>query len=394
MYRHAFAILGLAALLLVSACPEEPVPEPLLPGDDDTGDDDDSAPVDDDDSASQDDDDSVADDDDSVLPDDDDSGPPPDDDDSGDEPSAFELCFSEFSPDPSEPGPDYDQFAPTIGSHCNGTDHQAITGVERVVFLGDSVTVGSPPTYDWEYYRNLLASDLADQFGIEAPGYLWQTVDPFNGVVWQQESGDFACCAKWGARADDLMQDNDQVLDCLPESERDKVTLVVMTIGGNDLASLTEGFMEGQSIEALWNETWAFMGLVRDTVEWITAPGRFPNGVYVITTNLYEFTDATGDVTSCPTAGLAGFGEAVTDPALAEMVVWAMEEFMSIAVDTNTDMLFLLETFCGHGFNHEDPAGRCYRGPDAELWFDLTCIHPNPLGHAAIADMFSSVVQE
>ena len=67
---------------------------------------------------------------------------------------------------------------------------------------------------------------------------------------------------------------------------------------------------------------------------------------------------------------------------------------MSIAVDTGTDMLILLETFCGHGFNYDDPDGRCYRGPDAELWFDLTCIHPNPIGHAVIADMFFNVVQE
>ena len=390
--NHRTGLTALLAALLLAGCPGEPTPEPVLPADDDAGDDDSAA---DDDDSGQPDDDDLADDDDSGQPDDDDSGPLPDDDDATVDPSpSFEECFSKFTPDPSEPGPDYDQFSPTLGQHCNGTNHQAIAGVERVVFIGDSVTVGSPPSYDWEYYRNLLADSLATEFGIDAPGYLWQTVDPFNGVVWQQESGDFACCAEWGARADDLMQDGDQVLDCLPESERDKTTLVVMTVGGNDLSNLTEGFMNGEPVADLWAETWEFMGLVRETVEWITAPGRFLNGVYVVTTNLYEFTDATGDVTSCPAAGLAGFGEAVTDPALAEMVIWAMEEFMSIAVDTGTDMLFLLETFCGHGFNYDDPDGRCYRGPDAELWFDLTCIHPNPIGHAVIADMFFNVVQE
>ena len=71
-----------------------------------------------------------------------------------------------------------------------------------------------------------------------------------------------------------------------------------------------------------------------------------------------------------------------------------MEEFMSISVDNDTDMLFLLENFCGHGYNRDDPGGRCYRGPDAELWFDLTCIHPNPTGHQVIADMFMSVILE
>jgi hypothetical protein len=41
---------------------------------------------------------------------------------------------------------DYEQFDPIIGSHCKGTNHQDIIDIERVVFLGDSVTVGTPPT--------------------------------------------------------------------------------------------------------------------------------------------------------------------------------------------------------------------------------------------------------
>ncbi len=308
--------------------------------------------------------------------------------------SAYDRCFADIAAQTHEPAPDYTQFDPTIAEHCQGTNHQDITGVERVVFLGDSVTVGTPPTAQEEFYRNILALALAERFGLDEPDWIWQGYDPFNGTTWYQDSGDFSLCAEWGARADDLMRDDDQVERCLPESERDKVTLVVMTVGGNDLNSLTEGFMEDESIESLWAETEEFMGLVRDTVEWIKEPERFPNGVHVILTNLYEFTDATGDVTACPLAELAGYGEAVTDPELAWMVVHAMEEFMSIAVDTDTDMLFLLETFCGHGFNYDDASGRCYRGDDAELWFDMTCIHPNAIGHAKIAEMFEAVVDE
>jgi len=308
--------------------------------------------------------------------------------------SDFERCFEEIMGDGSTPGPDYDQFEPVIGSHCSGTNHQTITGVERVVFLGDSVTVGTPPSKDSELYRNILADDLASHFGLSQPGFLWKAVNVFDGTSAQQQSGDFASCAKWGARTDDLMQDNSQVTTCMPDSERNKKTLVVMTMGGNDLANLTEGFIEGKSTTELWTQTREYMQLMRDTATWIKEPGRFPNGVYLVFTNLYEYTDATGDTGSCPAAGLAGFGDAVTDPALEEMVIWSMEEFMSIAVDTGSDMLFLLESFCGHGFNYDDPSGRCYRGADAELWFDLTCTHPNPTGHAVIADMFMNVVRE
>ncbi|MCH9679947.1 MAG: hypothetical protein K0V04_00820, partial [Deltaproteobacteria bacterium] len=65
-----------------------------------------------------------------------------------------------------------------------------------------------------------------------------------------------------------------------------------------------------------------------------------------------------------------------------------------VAVDTQTDMYLLLETFCGHGFNFDDPTAPCYRGPDTPIYFDLTCIHPNPVGHSVIANDFLSVVLE
>ncbi len=353
--------------------------------------DDDSSPVLDDDSTPVADDDTtpVADDDSTPVLDDD-STPIADDDTT----PSFDQCFAEIAADPDAIAPDYDVYSPVVASHCQGTNHQDILGVERVVFLGDSVAVGTPPTPTDEFYRSLVAEDLSVQFGLEPPSLLWEWYDLINGTTLIQESGDFASCARWGARTDDLMEDSDQVLSCLPEEERDKTTLVVISMGGNDLSSLTSGFIDGVPTADLWLETYAFMQKMRDAVAWITEPGRFPNGVYVIFSNLYEFTDATGDVTSCPLAELAGFSDAVTDPALSEMVVWAMEEFMHIAVDTGTDMLFLLETFCGHGFNYDDPEGRCYRGADAELWFDLTCIHPNPTGHAKMAEMVMNVVNE
>lgn len=330
-----------------------------------------------------------------------DSGAPPDSSwDSGADtqssPPTFEECFSDFlaSPKKDAPSPDYDQFHPVVGEHCYGTNHQDIHSVERVVFLGDSITVGTPPTLADEYYRSLLADKLVDSHGLLPPSEAWETVNWLDGVSLVQESGDFASCAKWGARADDLMRDNSQLSDCMPEDQRHKDTLVVITVGGNDLANLTEGFIEGQSTEELWAQTEEMMQRVREAVEWLKDPHRFTGEVHVVFTNLYEFTDATGDVTSCPLAELAGFGAAVEDPALAEMVVWSMEQYMSIAVDTGSDMLFLLETFCGHGFNYDDPTGRCYRGKEAELWFDLSCIHPNPTGHAVIADMFHAVTLE
>lgn len=305
-------------------------------------------------------------------------------------------CFEGVFADPTLMGPDYDVFGPRVGSHCLGTDHQAIRGVERVVFLGDSVTVGTPPTGSADFYRTRLARRLATRFGLDAPNVLWESANPLDGMSGVRESGDFASCAKWGARTDDLMRDGTQVADCFPEASRDRVTLVVMTIGGNDIANIADaGANMTRTVPELWDQTRGFVQLLRDTIDWIMAPGRFPNGVFVILSNMFEFTDGSGDTASCPAAQLAGIGAPWDDPtALADMVIWANEQYLSIAVDYGVDMIFMLEHFCGHGHNADDPMAPCYRGPGSENWFDVSCIHPNPTGHGVIADMFMAVVNE
>jgi hypothetical protein len=168
-----------------------------------------------------------------------------------------------------------------------------------------------------------------------------------------------------------------------------------MTMGGNDIASLTKDATNGATQADLWLKAMSFVDLMRDAVKWFYEPGRFPNGVFVVFANNYEFTDGTGEVESCDASALAGFDQPVPAPQeLAEIVVWSNEQYLSIAVETGADMIFLLEDFCGHGLNADDPAAPCYRGPGSETWFDLTCIHPNPTGHEHIRDMFMAVINE
>ena len=261
------------------------------------------------------------------------------------------------------------------------------------MFLGDSVTVGTPPQLPAQFYRSKLADSLATKFGLQAPNLIWKSFDPFNGTAIVQESGDFASCSKWGARTDDLLPT--QLPDCFPPSSLDQRTLVVMTMGGNDINSLAQDATDGVSSQELWTATMDFVDLQRDALDWLLEPGRFPNGVFVVFANMYEFTDGTGDVQACDVSGLAGFDEPVPQPEeLKQMVVWANEQFVKMAVDTGTDVVFLLEEFCGHGFNADDPTAPCYRGPNQATWFDLTCIHPNVAGHDHITDMFMSVVDE
>lgn len=312
------------------------------------------------------------------------------------------TCFADIY-DPAVPGPDYDQFHPRVGSHCRGTDHQDITGVERVVFLGDSVTVGTPPTVSEDYYRNRLAAQLAARFNLAEPGYGWRAVNPLEGRSYSQDDGDFSTCAKWGARTDDLLGPDKQLEQCFPASELGKRTLVIMTMGGNDIAHLTKEGAASQvplrTYAELQQETEQFVRYLREAMVWLKTPGRFPNGVFVIFANPPEFTDGTAQVESCGLSTIAGFNDPWPNPAdLESLVIWAVEQYMAIAVETQTDLVWMLESFCGHGFvatgPNADANNRCYRGPGTERWFDLTCIHPNPTGHGVLADMFMAVVDE
>jgi lysophospholipase L1-like esterase len=302
-------------------------------------------------------------------------------------------CYEQMFPNYTTAELDYDQFSPTINTACAGTNHQQITGVERVVFLGDSVTTGTPPAAAHESYRARLAGMLAQKFGLQAPDGFWQAVNPLSGEGLIMESGDFASCAKWGARADDLMQDNDQVVRCIPPNQRGKRTLVIMTVGGNDIAAIAKAGGEGASLATTTAMAVDEVRLVRETIEWLKTPGRFPNGVFVVFNTIHEYTDATGDTASCA-IGAAAYQPWPDPQDLRDLVIWINEQHVSIAVDTQTDIVFMLENFCGHGFHNTDPAAPCYRGPNTARWLDDTCIHPNAVGHGELANLMKKVIDE
>lgn len=279
-------------------------------------------------------------------------------------------CFREMLSD-ERGGADYDQFEPTVGSHCLGTDHQDIQGVQKLVFVGDSVTTGTPPTLSEEYYTTLLAERVDARFEGEL------VVENYAG---------------FGRRVDDLIQAPHQMLvEAFPAVEP-LTTLVVFTIGGNDIFAWAEDAAEGVPLEEIEAQVDAAIALLSEALAYLDDPERFPNGNFVIFSNVFEYTDGTGDTASCPPAAAMGLGEEWEEGRAP--VLRFNESFMRLAVEHDFDMIFMLEEFCGHGFRRDDPTGQCYRGPDAEEWFDFTCIHPTPTGHAAIAEMFAAVVEE
>ena len=282
-----------------------------------------------------------------------------------------EKCFGGQGDD-SQDLPDYDSLGIKVGRHCSGTNHQDIEGVERVVFLGDSITVGTPPTGEHDIYRAVLTRELEEVFG-----------------ELQVDS-----CAEFGARSDELLlPPHQQILNCFPEPEP-KSTLVVLTMGGNDAFAFAEDFANGATEAEIVAAMDQSADLFDDAIRWFkdNEAEMFPGRDYVIFSNVYEFTDGEGDLGVCPGAALLGFE--MTVPEIRQAYVLINERYVKTAADTGTDVIFLLERFCGHGFHAGEQSNECYLGADAEVWFDGTCIHPNAAGHQAIAEMFLDVVNE
>src|SRR4051812_32833517 len=121
----------------------------------------------------------------------------------------IDQCFPGLT-DPNHPHPNYDQFHPVVNADCTGTNYQNITGVEKLVFLGDSITAGTPPTLLTDYYRAQVGDAMKTKFGA---------------------SLEIKDCSKWGAKTSDLAA---QIGSCIGDPEP-KRTLIVFTIGGNDM---------------------------------------------------------------------------------------------------------------------------------------------------------------
>ncbi len=278
-------------------------------------------------------------------------------------PPTAAACFKNLTG--AKQAPNYDQFHPTILPSCLGTHHQNITGVQRVVFLGDSITTGTPPTSPTQFYRTQVSEAMIKKFG----------AIPVDD------------CSAWGARFDDLLIGKGEIAKCFPNAVDTRHTLVVMTNGGNDIAAWAKDQLDGPAALAAADDS---IKLMEDAMHWLKDPVRFPNGVDVVLSNVYEYTDTSGKLDSCAAASLSGLKGSW--PQGADAVVHFEEQIMRVAVQTNIDVVFLFEDFCGHGYERTDSTLQCYRGASTPLWFDATCYHPNPDGHAEVVRLFKAVI--
>lgn len=250
-----------------------------------------------------------------------------------------------------------------VADSCSGTDHQTIDDVDKIVVLGDSISAGTGASGDEKTYFELLRADLEAHYG---------------------HSITLESCAVGGSINANLMG---QINNCFPGTENEK-TLVVFTSGGNDIANMA---INKLNTDAGLASVDAMVGYLDAGVAFFDDEAKFPNGVFVVFADVYEYTDATADMESCPLATFAG----LTGTWAAGLSVFAYltSEYGRVATKYGRDVVFMEETFCGHGYAREEPASPCNEVA-GELWFGFDCIHPNDLGHRAIADLFFSVVTD
>ena len=303
--------------------------------------------------------------------------------------TSYQECFPHIVEGFGDPYDNIDGYP--LEESCSGTNIQTFTDIEHVVFIGDSVTVGTYPTPTEEFYRSILTNKLAQQYQLMLPQEEWFRVDYETGQSQILRSGDFSSCARLGARTRELFSRSKQLETCFTPDLYDKRVLVIMTMGGNDINVITQNVVQGLAPESIWQKAEDTVSEINEGILWLK-DGRFSKGIDVVFTNIYEFTDGTGDATACPFADLVNLNVDIDDPLLEDIIMWLEREYFEVAKRYEVDMLFLQERFCGHGFHYDDPTTRCYLGPDADIWFDNTCLHPNPTGHAQLAEMFYAII--
>ncbi|MCA9640435.1 MAG: hypothetical protein KC492_07045, partial [Myxococcales bacterium] len=195
-------------------------------------------------------------------------------------------------------------------------------------------------------------------------------------------------CAVNGARNDDLMKS--QIPNCFGDANtRNVKTLTLVISGGNDIAAIARDKPDLATSQA---EAAGYVDEMRSAIEYLKDSTNFPMGNDVVFANIYEYTDTSADLSSCPAAGFAGLSGTWLNGA--QVLVGMNEGYAKIAVDTGADMVFMMEQFCGHGYRRDRMDLQCYRGANTEQWFDISCIHPTPAGHTALAGFFMDVIQE
>ena len=261
-----------------------------------------------------------------------------------------------------------DTFQPAIDETASpdrvGTyAHTLPKSPKTVIFLGDSITAGAGTSNDDEDYVSLLVNNTntwPDWDGIDLA-----TRYPGITLVDVSKSG------AWTGTILNSQIDRLEEQITLPfEGE----VLVIITVGGNDLQSV---LMNPSGVEERLEKT---VDNWRKIAEYFLDEQRFPDGSTLLMANVYEPTDAVGQVGNC----FFGLNISSLLPSLYD----ANTQLRGLAVELGFSALDMRGAFLGHGFYYNDTATPYYNEDDPSLWLANSCIHPNPRGHHELRALF------
>ncbi|MGC6494149.1 MAG: SGNH/GDSL hydrolase family protein [Myxococcota bacterium] len=281
--------------------------------------------------------------------------------------SALLLACGGDTDDTSE-NIDTDAFEPAIDEAPSpdrvGTyAHTLPENPSTVIFLGDSITAGVGAPNAAEGYTNLLVNntnawpewdgiDLATRY----PGI--EMIDVSKSAAW---TGDVA---------NEQIDDFESQVTLPFEGE----ALVIITVGGNDLQSVLTNPSGVDERIATTVENW------RKIARYFLNDQRFPDGSTVLMANVYEPTDAVGQVGTC----FFGINLSSLLPNLND----ANTQLRGLAEEMGFTAMDMRGTFLGHGFYYSDYTTPYYNDNDPSLWMANDCIHPNQRGHHEVRAMF------
>jgi hypothetical protein len=273
---------------------------------------------------------------------------------------------------------------------CGGAepDGETDTGEETVDDGDPDISNVVPSDYPPEAPINLLifGDSISTGVGSEAGNSYFNLLQENDGAAYpNHEDFDFESAfptvtnvvsvAESGAQTGDLAGQIAAAEDALGVPSGP--TLVIGTIGGNDLVSI----MFGQDRETVADR---MASNIEALVDWVQDPAQFPDGGYLYIANVYDPSDGVGQADGCfvgiPTT------EAVLGLQDANSRTRAMAEERGFA------MVDMHGHFMGHGHNFDDSSIEAYDAADPTLWFASDCIHPNQRGHHELRRVFFGAI--
>jgi len=280
---------------------------------------------------------------------------PPDDEDTKD--TGSELG--------SNPDPDVNSYLPS-GYRAENP--------ERLIYLGDSITRGDGASPSSQKYTALLESN-ADNAWPDHTDMDLESLFPSITEVLDLSKG--------GATTSSMLNSQLPTLNNQINGSASGETIVVMTIGGNDMQAAIPTVLFGGDAKAD-EEIAEVIENFNIIADFFDDPDRFPDGVFVYLANVYEPTDDEGYWASC----FLGLDISSAMDNLAD----ANDAIREFAQDRGIAMIDMSGHFKGHGFYYDDPANPNFDEADQSLWFANDCIHPNNRGHHELRRLFYDAI--